>query len=539
MNRFGEVIGGLLLAIMAARSGLPAPPGGQESVSPQVVEHFRAGQQDLRSGRPNEAVEQFQAVVRLAPALSEARINLGLAYHLLGKYRLAATELEKGLKQNPNVLGGNIILGLDELRLGAAAKAVPPLRRAAQLDPSNLQAWSSLAAAYLALGHYLEASQAYRAAFGKKPTAENWLHLGHAYLQMSSQLTARMGHEYGNTGWAKRLAGDLLSERQLWSDAAQRYRLALARDPAQPGLHSSLANALLKQGSTAEAKAEFRKEAKIDETQRPGWSACQAHHYDACVQYLETRRQLNRAHLVALGDAQFALGRYPEASDAFATVWAQGQRDPETLYWLIRSYSKIADGCFSRLAASYPNSAQAHALEAESYRARGEDDKAVTEYLLASALQPENASLHEALGELYLDKHQLSEAQNELRKALELDPARARALYLMGRLEIGQQKPQSAIPYLEKALSYDPQLLEARASLGLAYLRAGKPALAVPQFQRSISLDYYGDLHYMLYQAYRELGNRDLAESALSTSQALRRKTQSRDQALIRSAESQ
>jgi predicted Zn-dependent protease len=109
----------------------------------------------------------------------------------------------------------------------------------------------------------------------------------------------------------------------------------------------------------------------------------------------------------------------------------------------------------------------------------------------------------------------------------------------MGRLEIGLEKPQAAIPFIEKALHYDPQLLEARASLGLAYLRAGRPALAVAQLEQSASLDYYGDLHYMLYKAYRDLGKTELAENALATSQALRRKTAARDQALIRSAESQ
>jgi hypothetical protein len=73
----------------------------------------------------------------------------------------------------------------------------------------------------------------------------------------------------------------------------------------------------------------------------------------------------------------------------------------------------------------------------------------------------------------------------------------------------------------------------------LAYLTAGKPALAVPQFKMAISLDYYGDLHYMLYQRYHELGNTERAENALAASQPLRRKTQSRDQALIGSVENQ
>ncbi|MGH9343779.1 MAG: hypothetical protein ACRD19_08465, partial [Terriglobia bacterium] len=98
-------------------------------------------------------------------------------------------------------------------------------------------------------------------------------------------------------------------------------------------------------------------------------------------------------------------------------------------------------------------------------------------------------------------------------------------------------QPAKAIGYLEKALHYDPSLLEARASLGMAYLKAGKPALAVPQLQESAALDYYGDLHYMLYQAYRALGRAALAQDALATSQAMRKKTEARDQAVIGSSQ--
>jgi tetratricopeptide (TPR) repeat protein len=638
MSRIGQIIGVAILTVGVAGGPVSPARGGQQPVSPEVVERFRAGQQDLRSGKLHEAVGQFQAVLRLAPGLSEARINLGLAYHLLGEYRLAVAELESGLEQSPNVLGGNIVLGADELKLGSPAKAVPPLRRAVKLDPSNPHAWNSLGDAYLDLGDYLEASRAYNAAFGKNSTPGNWLHLGHAYLRMSTQLTAQMAHQYADTPWAKRLTGDLLSERHMWSDAARRYQLALALDPAEPGLHSSLAHVLLEQGKTVRAEEEFQNEIEIDpaspralaglaevelelghadralryasklvttapqlaldpmislparlppalaakvsgelanaqsepgahfllaglyrvagkpvqsreqqalsrkelkrlaEAQRPAWRACEAHQYGACIRFLGARRRLDEAQLTVLGQALLASRRYGEAGNAFAASWAQ-KHDSENLYWLIRSYSKMADRCFSALAGRYPNSAQAYELRAESYRARGEDSKAVKQYQLAAAMQPDNASLHEALGELYLNEHRVSGAQKELEKALELDPANARALYLMGRVKIGFQKPQTAIPYLEKALHYDPHLISAHASLGLAYLRAGKPALAVPQLEQSASLDYYGDLHYMLYQAYSKLGKTALAGNALAVSQALRRKTESRDQALIRSAE--
>ncbi len=80
----------------------------------------------------------------------------------------------------------------------------------------------------------------------------------------------------------------------------------------------------------------------------------------------------------------------------------------------------------------------------------------------------------------------------------------------------------------------DPSLLEARPVLGKAYLKVGKPDLAVAQLVRSTRIDRYGDLHYLLYQAYRGEGKTELAARALARSEELRRKSATDDQAKIR-----
>ncbi|HEX5481593.1 MAG TPA: tetratricopeptide repeat protein [Terriglobia bacterium] len=610
----------------------------QDSGRLELAEHFRAGQKALQQGRPDLAVQEFKDVLRLNPSLGPARINLGLAYHLLGDYQLAAENLRQGLEQQPNVLGGNIILGIDESKLGSPARAIAPLKRALRLDPSNQQALHTLAAAYLALDNYSKANRAYRIVFqNERKRADGWLHLGKAYLQMSSRLAARLAHNPQSASWKLRLNGDLLSVRQRPVDAAHAYEQALALDPAQPGLHAALGNAFLMQGKLPEAGREFQGEIERDaanppallglaainlekgqarealraiskvaasspqfladqtdfpfvklppalatrlaaqvrsvppeagvhfllasldaaagkttqaqneraafqsrlKPQAPGASAansCRNHEYALCIKLLQAKSHLSAAEYLKLGEAHFALRQYGPASDAFASAFAR-ENDSETTYWLTRSYLKLAEFCFSQLTAAFPGSPQSHELEAETFRAQGADDRAIQEYQAAATLEPGKASLHEALGELYLKKHNIPAAEQELEKSLRIDPSRARSLYLMGRVDLGRKEPEKAITCLEKALHYEPDLLPARASLGMAYLHAGKPGLAVPQLERSASLDYYGDLHYMLYQAYRQLGKNELAQSALTESQALRRKTQARDAAVMRSAE--
>ena len=113
------------------------------------------------------------------------------------------------------------------------------------------------------------------------------------------------------------------------------------------------------------------------------------------------------------------------------------------------------------------------------------------------------------------------------------NPAAARSLYLLGRLYAEDRKPADAVPYLEAALRYDPTLLEARPVLGKAYLKLGKSDLAAAQLERSVQVDRYGDLHYLLYQAYRDGGKPELAARALARSQALRRKSEIDDQSKL------
>jgi tetratricopeptide (TPR) repeat protein len=612
-----------------------ASPRAQSAQSP-IVEHFLAGQRAMREGKPQEAVAEFRQVLRLAPGLDQARINLGLAYHLLGEYQLAAAQLEEGLRRHPGLPGPDTVLGIDELKLGDPSKAIAPLKKAFDLDPSNQQAASSLANAYFMTGDYASATRTYRAMDKKGANdAEDQLRLGYAYLHMSSQLTVRLA-QHENSAWTARMAGDLWAEQGRLADAEGRYRSALSRDPSQPDLHDSLGTVLLEQGDAAGAAREFRsalsrdpqdpaaflglaqialiaghiqpalqyasKAAQISpeflqnyfltvnlapataaqlvkemsrlhgtpeahfllaalyrsesdvtdaarertasaaalrplgKERRPGQSACEAHDYARCITSLRQRSHLDPSQALVLGRAFYALDEYANASEAFGAALGAEHDGDQALYWLIRADSAVAGRYFSGLEAAFPSSAQADEVRAEMDRIRGEDGRATQEYRLAATIAPEDAEIHRALGDLYLQRKELTAAAGELKQSLELNPTNPETLYLLGRVSIGLQKPEVAIGYLQRALAYSPSLLKARASLGMAYLEAGKPALAVPQFVQAEPLDSYGDLHYMLFQAYQRLGELGKAKAALAVSQALRKRTQSRDQALIQAA---
>ena len=150
-------------------------------------------------------------------------------------------------------------------------------------------------------------------------------------------------------------------------------------------------------------------------------------------------------------------------------------------------------------------------------------------YELGFILKPDLPELHRSLGLIHLLNNAYDEAQQSLDKALELDAANPRTLYVMGRLRVARQQHGESIPYLERALRLDPNLVEARPSLGRAYLRTGRFREAAIQLEKGLVLDYYGDIHYSLFQAHRRLGNLKEAKAALDRSVEMRKSSFARD----------
>ena len=513
----------------------PWTPAAQDD----LTERFRAAQENIRDGHFETAIGELKQVLGSDPGLVEARVNLGLAYHATGEYKLAITELSQAAKQRPDLLPANLFLGLSYVKLGQPEKAIPALSRALALDPSNQEARRALAAADLSEDNYRQAAIEFRKLAGAdSDKADAWFTLGRDYLQMAKPLTSELSGRFPTSPWSLRLAGDVLAERQLWNDAADAYRKAIAADPTEPGLHATLGDVLRHAGKSDEAERELKAEAGQDATPVPKTaeprSNCGHNQERTCAEFLGSRKQLSRPEAIRLGQARLVLGQDEAASDAFAAAFAMDRASPEAIYWLSRSYLQLADGCFAQLTSLYPDSWRAHELKGEAFGIRQADKEAIAEFQIAARLHPDDPEIHEALGDVLLRQNELAEGKAEIETALRLNPSAPRSLYLLGNLYVSQREPAKGIPYLEAALHYDPALTEARPSLGKAYLKVGKPDRAIAELEQSTTIDRYGDLHYLLYEAYRDDGKPELAAQALARSQELRRKSAADDQAKIK-----
>ena len=618
------------------------PPRGAncQTLEEQLAAHFHAGQQALRHGELRQAEEEFKKVLALDPKLAEAQVNLGLVYHALGEYSQSAENLSAALRQKPDLAGPTLILGIDYLKLGESEKAIPVLERALRLEPSNLEGGRALAICYVSKEDFRRAADEYRELAKLNPDkADAWFQLGHDYVNLAAHMAFRGAEVYRGSPWGNRFLGDMLAQRDRWNDAAEEYTHALAGDPKQPGLHTSLGLAYLRAGKPDKAEAEFQLELELDPKSEAAWlglaetqivrgqagaaldavqkvweispeylalerglpevppsaakavlanspaspegaarnfllaalnaaagetaraddawiafhkefqawqnrrqgtagdaageDPCRAHRYAECARRLESRRNASRADQLLLGKTLFNLQEYERAADTLAGLLESGKENVEASYWLARTYQALGGACYDRLEEDFPQSWRALELRAEAASAREASKDAIEEYQAALRLKPDAAELHEALGEQFLTKKSYDDARAELETSLQLDPSRARSLCLLGRLCVATHETEKAVPYLQKALRYQPDMAEASDLLGTAYVRLGKDAQAIPELEKAAPFDFYGDVHYQLYVAYRRLGKPELAGKALARSQELRRTSAARHQAMV------
>ena len=243
-----------------------------QTIEEQVELSFRAGQDAMKQGQFVHAAEEFKKVLAIDPTLSEAEVNLGLAYQSLSEYDLAVRHLTKALRERPNLLGPTVIVGMDYLKLGSPQKAIPFLQRALKLDPSNREARQALASAYLGQENFRSAAEEFRQiAVLDSDKSEAWFKLGHEYLNLAASLAYRGAHLYRGSAWGHRFLGDLLFQRSRFEDAVKEYQKALTAESRQTGLHTSLGHAYLHAGKLEDAETEFHLEIKLDSGNELAW----------------------------------------------------------------------------------------------------------------------------------------------------------------------------------------------------------------------------------------------------------------------------
>jgi tetratricopeptide (TPR) repeat protein len=231
---------------------------------------------------------------------------------------------------------------------------------------------------------------------------------------------------------------------------------------------------------------------------------------------LESQPRDLSARLV-LARAEAAQGHFEAAYAGFRAALQQDPRNPDALYFLSVTAGVLAQAEYERVFTLDPESARAHHLKSELFKAQGKTEEAQRELEAALGKNPRSVDTLVALGDLSRAKLAFSEATTYYTRALEIAPSSYDVLYGLGVCHAFRGEQARAVTFLREAVRADAHSASARLALGTALLQTGETLEAAKELEAAVSLEpRLRQAHYQLGRAYQALGRTPEAEAAFA-----------------------
>jgi tetratricopeptide (TPR) repeat protein len=481
------------------------------------------GIDEVRLNHPAQAVPLLREAVRQDPQDKQAESWLGTALWDAGQMDAALLQLRKAAAQFPD--DPDLLFSLGEAYGKAAkqqseqlledsagtaisdriyastyaadhdwTKADGHLRRATQRDPKSVDARIDLAEVFLNQAQLPAALEQLDQAGTLSPKSATVLAKSGQLLILSGQLPEGLSRIEQAIRFDQSEALDALGlpvEARISASDASADLLALchaaeekleAMQPSSVARDVALAGLYALSGDDAAAARAYQRLAPAPQIAKPNESAF--------AQAMDAQHQHRN-----------------EAAEAALLRWlAVHPDDLSARYELVVVRRRIAMAQISRLLAVAPDSYHVHQLMGQLYVDRGEDEKALAEYLAVAAARPNLPDVHFWLGHLYWKHGDADHAFAELTRQLEIDPGHPEANGELGAVLVAQDRTAEAIPHLELAIRSKPDLWPAYQQLGQAYATQKNYARAEEMLKRVLAHDPDGGAHYQLAQVMRAEG---------------------------------
>jgi tetratricopeptide (TPR) repeat protein len=188
------------------------------------------GLAQLREGKLDAAEESIRTACQLDPKLSGANMFLGIVNYQMHRLDEARKALKEAIALNDKNAEAEMWLGVVEMADGHPERAVPPLDKAAELTPNDLNVLD-----YRARAHTLVARDSYAAMYKLAP--DSW------------QVHRALGESYAEGGKT--------------AEAISEYQTALAMQPQNPDLYEALGNAYQMISKFVEAAQAYTQELQL------------------------------------------------------------------------------------------------------------------------------------------------------------------------------------------------------------------------------------------------------------------------------------
>ena len=137
---------------------------------------------------------------------------------------------------------------------------------------------------------------------------------------------------------------------------------------------------------------------------------------------------------------------------------------------------------------------------------------------------PNRPNVHNARGAFLADSDP-GEAIKEFERELEISPSDSNALFRLATLYLKQGNSEKAATYARRILKSNPTAVAAHRLLGEVLVQSGEVAGAIAELQIAVKQEPdFAQTHFLLADAYKKAGNRELAKKEMSEFQRLDRK---------------
>ena len=435
--------------------------------------HMLFGQAYAGSDFQNKAVDEFKAAIAKDDHLPGAHYSLASVYlSTVGSSKLpeVESELRKEIAVSPDSAFAYAALGhlLNNQRESAARdpETLKYLQRAAELDPTNPDAFLYLGQFYSDIGKPQEAEAALRKSIAlTKDVSRNAYQVQKAHYLLGRILIQSGQAEEGRREFAASQAlmkQNLSRDQNRLSDYLQDSKTK-AEGTLDPELHASTSN---KDAASARVTDDFEKKlapALADSYNNLGAIAGGEGKYRQAVEYFEQAAEWS-PNLPGLdfnwGRAAFAAGLPAEAIGPLTSYMRthpddEGARNVLGLSQFLTGDYADASKTLALVADKPGATSQIQFAYAKSLVETNALDRGLPRLIALEKADPGIAEIHIALGEAY-DRNNLPQAAEELEAAIRLNPKAAEAYAALGRMQLRKGDTKGGTHNLELAAQLDP-----------------------------------------------------------------------------------
>ncbi|MGO9272586.1 MAG: tetratricopeptide repeat protein [Terriglobia bacterium] len=323
----------------------------------EIQKHYERATGARQAGQNDVAVKEFREILRLDPHNAEAHANIGVIMYAEKDYVQAAEEFRAALKLRSSLWNARAFLGMTELRLGDPQGAKTDIEESFQhLRDATLQseAGMDLISLYYQDQDLSRALEILKVLQGAHPDDPDLLYTAYrTYTELAARTLAKLAQVGPESAQMHRILAQAQQSQDDFAGAIAQYRKALEIDPALPGLHFELGQAILANSTDEPARQEAEKELRLALVEDP--RDANSEYMMGEIEWLRTKPQDALQHYseavrlrpdfvdarVALGKVLTALGRADEALQQLSEAVRLDPQNEVAHYRLAQAYRKL------------------------------------------------------------------------------------------------------------------------------------------------------------------------------------------------------